>query len=177
MKILLSQPKLLTHLAIVFIALCLRSWLSGSMSQALNVWPSASESHSWVSLFSGLTDVLLPSLPGFRGDSFLCGLRAKIVTETFSRHSGAVSKMPKITSPLCPSMHEHIERPTYIHPYIYTYTHLLHTVTIQTAMCWDSVFLHFSKSIMERAFNHSQPSLKMPSTSLLAFQEHYRLYS
>ena len=50
----------------------------------------------------------------------------------------------------------------------YMQSRLLHTVTRrQTAMCWDAVFCHSSKSIIGRAFDHSQPSLKLPSTSPL----------
>ena len=54
---------------------------------------------------------------------------------------------------------------------------LLHTVTRQTAMCWDSMFLHSSKSIIGKAFDYSHPSLNLLSTSLLAVQEHYGLCS
>ena len=55
---------------------------------------------------------------------------------------------------------------------------LLHTVTTrQTAMCWDGMFFHSLKSTIGRGFGHNQPSLKLPSTSLFAGQEHYGLFS
>ena len=43
---------------------------------------------------------------------------------------------------------------------------LLHTVTRQIAMWWDGVFLNSSKSTIGRAFDHSQPSLNLLSSSL-----------
>ena len=46
----------------------------------------------------------------------------------------------------------------------------------KTAMCWNGVFLHSSKSIIGRTFDHSQLPLKLPSTSLLVI-EHYGLCS
>ena len=53
---------------------------------------------------------------------------------------------------------------------------LLHTVTTRLiAMCWGGMSLHSSKSIIGRDFDYSQPSLKLPCTSLLAIQEHYGL--
>ena len=65
---------MLTHLFIVFTRLCLRSWLPGPSSWALNAWFSALESHSKLTT----SFVFSSGLPDFRGHSSLCGLRAKI---------------------------------------------------------------------------------------------------
>ena len=129
----IQQLKILNHLVIAFTAPCFRSRLTGPTFWALNVWPSTSESHSQLTTsesHSCFTNVLPPSsdLADFRGHISLCGFRAKIDKERFSRHSGAASKMPEIIPPLWPPIYEHTQKPTPIHPYIYIYIYIyIHT--------------------------------------------------
>ena len=82
------------------------AWLPSSMSQAVNVWLSALESHSWLTM----SFVFSSRLAGFHGHSSLCGLRTKI-EKGISKHFGTASKMLKMISLATRNIHTH----TYIH--------------------------------------------------------------
>ena len=60
------------------------------------------------------------------------------------------------------------EEPSSLLQQMHMQARLLHTVTTrQTAMCWDGVFPHSSKSIIGRAFDHSHRiSSSLPHLSL-----------
>ena len=131
--------KILTHLVIVFTALCLRSWLHTALRllwthvleltdqphvlglnrlaprSELCIFDSAPESRSQ------LTNVLRPFI---RSRRFL---RLQLFVwsshqsrqKGHSRHSDAGQKMPKIKSLLWPPIYEHTQRPTHIYLSIY----------------------------------------------------------